>query len=122
MDDLFPATAGLAGQFTFNGQFTGNNGTSSGLSVADFMLGLPNDVQQGNGGGGNKYLRNSLFGIFGQDNWRITNNLNLNFGLRSELATAPQRNNGQDGNFDLITGAPTICSGEKTCPRIGHFQ
>jgi len=122
MNDLFPGTAGLAGQFSFTGQFTGNNTTSNGSSIADFMLGLPNDVQQGNGGGGNKYLRNSLFGIFGQDNWRITNNLTLNLGLRYELTTARQTNNGQDVNFDLITGAPTIGSGYNTYTGIGNFQ
>src|SRR6185369_8934776 len=85
MNDLYPGNAGLAGQFIFNGQFTGNNGSSAGNGVADFMLGLPQDVQQGNGGGGTKYLRNSLFGIFAQDNWRVKNNLTLNLGLRYEL-------------------------------------
>src|SRR5215813_10069337 len=64
MNDLYPGNAGLAGQFNFTGQFTGNTGSTLGDPVADFLLGLPEDVQQGNGGGGNKYLRNSLFGIF----------------------------------------------------------
>jgi Carboxypeptidase regulatory-like domain/TonB dependent receptor len=122
MNDLYPGNAGLAGGFIFNGQFTGNNAASSGSPAADFMLGLPQDVQQGNGGGGNKYLRNSLFGIFGQDNWRITNNLTLNLGLRYELTTARQTNNGQDVNFDLITGKPTIGSGYNTYTGIGNFQ
>ena len=122
MNDLYPGNAGLAGQFIFNGQFTGNNGTSAGNAVADFLLGLPQDVQQGNGGGGNKYLRNSLFGIFAQDNWRIKNNLTLNLGLRYELTTARQTNNGQDVNFNLITGAPTIGSGYNTYTGIGNFQ
>ncbi len=122
MNDLYPGNAGLAGQFLFNGQFTGNGGTSSGSSVADFMLGLPQDVQQGNGGGGNKYLRNSLFGIFAQDNWRFRNNLTLNLGLRYELTTARTTENGQDVNFDLITGAPTVGSGYNTYKGIGNFQ
>ena len=122
MNDLYPGNAGLAGQFIFNGQFTGNNGASAGNAVADFLLGLPQDVQQGNGGGGNKYLRNSLFGIFAQDNWRIKNNLTLNLGLRYELTTARQTNNGQDVNFNLITGAPTIGSGYNTYTGIGNFQ
>jgi hypothetical protein len=122
MNDLYPGNAGLAGQFIFNGQFTGNNGASAGNGVADFMLGLPQDVQQGNGGGGNKYLRNSLFGIFAQDNWRIKNSLTLNLGLRYELTTARQTNNGQDVNFNLITGAPTIGSGYNTYTGIGNFQ
>lgn len=122
MNDLYPGNAGLAGQFIFNGQFTGNNGASAGNAVADFLLGLPQDVQQGNGGGGNKYLRNSLFGIFAQDNWHIKNNLTLNLGLRYELTTARQTNNNQDVNFNLITGAPTIGSGYNTYTGIGNFQ
>jgi hypothetical protein len=122
MNDLYPGNAGLAGQFIFNGQFSGNNGTSHGNSVADFMLGLPQDVQQGNGGGGNKYLRNSLFGVFGQDNWRIKDNLTLNIGLRWELITARGTNNGQDVNFDLITGQPKIGFGYNTYNGIGNFQ
>ncbi|HEY2116242.1 MAG TPA: TonB-dependent receptor, partial [Candidatus Angelobacter sp.] len=122
MNDLYPGNAGLAGQFIFNGQFTGNNGASAGNAVADFVLGLPQDVQQGNGGGGTKYLRNSLFGIFAQDNWRIKDNLTLNLGLRYELTTARQTNNNQDVNFNLITGAPTIGSGYNTYTGIGNFQ
>lgn len=124
MNDLFPGNAGLAGQFTFTGQFTGTGPTGSvgGNSAADFLLGLPEDVQQGNGGGGNKYLRNSLFGIYGQDNWRITSHLTLNLGLRYELTTARQTNNGQDVNFNLITGAPTIGSGYNTYNGIDNFQ
>ena len=67
-------------------------------------------------------MRNSLFGIFAQDNWRVKNNLTLNLGLRYELTTARQTNNGQDVNFDLITGAPTIGSGYNTYTGIGNFQ
>ena len=122
MNDLYPGNAGLAGAFAFTGQFTGNNAGSSGSPAADFLLGLPQDVQQGNAGGGNKYLRNSLFGIFAQDNWRIKDNLTLNLGLRYELTTARQTNNGQDVNFDLITGKPAIGSGYNTYGGIGNFQ
>jgi outer membrane receptor protein involved in Fe transport len=122
MNDLYPGNAGLAGQFIFTGQFTGNNTNSNGSSIADFMLGLPQDVQQGNGGGGNKYLRNSLFGVFAQDNWRIRENLTLNLGLRWELITARATNNNQDVNFNLITGTPTIGSGYNTYNGIGNFQ
>jgi outer membrane receptor protein involved in Fe transport len=122
MNDLYPGNAGLAGQFSFNGQFTGNNGTSRGEPIADFLLGLPNNVQQGNGGGGNKYLRNSLFGIFAQDNWRFRSNLTLNLGLRYELTTARKTTNGQDVNFDLITGAPQVGFAYNTYGGIGNFQ
>src|SRR5215813_8176652 len=122
MNDLYPGNAGLAGQFTFNGQFTGNTGTTGGSPVADFLLGLPEDVQQGNGGGGNKYLRNSLFGIFGQDNWRVTNHLTLNLGLRYELTTARHTINGQDVNFNLITGNPGVGVSYNTYKGIDNLQ
>jgi hypothetical protein len=122
MNDLYPGNAGLAGQFTFTGQFTGNTGGSNGSAAADFLLGLPEDVQQGNGGGGNKYLRNNLFGLFAADNWRIRENLTLNLGLRYELTGARTTNNGQDVNFNLVTGVPTIGSGYNTYTGIGNFQ
>jgi hypothetical protein len=122
MNDLYPGNAGLAGQFTFNGQFTGNTGTTGGSPVADFVLGLPFDVQQGNGGGGNKYLRNGLWSVFAADNWRFKDNLTLNIGLRYELTTARTTNNGQDVNFDLITGVPKIGFGYNTYKGIDNFQ
>ena len=124
INDIYPGNAGLAGEFDFTGQFTGNSATGNGgtRALADFVLGLPTIVQQGNGGGGNKYLRNSLFGIFGQDNWRLKNNLTLNLGLRYELTTARQTSNNQDVNFNLKTGQPMVGSGYNTYTGIDNFQ
>ena len=124
MNDLYPGNAGLAGQFNFTGQFTGTGptGATGGSAAADFLLGLPEDVQQGNGGGGNKYLRNSLYGIFGNDTWRLTDHLTLDLGLRYELTTARATKNKQDVNFDKITGVPTIGSGYSTYTGIDNFQ
>jgi hypothetical protein len=98
---LFPGIEGLAGLFNFNGQYTGNPtpGTaslplSSGSGLADFLLGLPNNLGIGSGTG-NRHIRNNLWGVYGQDNWRIRPNLTINVGLRWELNTprTPQDDN-----------------------------
>lgn len=121
MNDLYPGNQGVAGSFTFSGQFTGNTGTSGGSGVADFLLGLPSDVQEGTPF--HLRLRNSLFGAFVQDNWRITSHLTLNVGLRYELTTprgdASSVNN---VNFNLFSGAPEIGANYHTYNGIDNFQ
>jgi hypothetical protein len=107
---LFPGIEGLAGLFNFNGQYTANptittGGVplSSGSGLADFLLGLPNNLGIG-AGTGNRHIRNNLWGVYGQDNWRIKPNLTINLGLRWELNTprTPQDNNAV--NYDLFGG------------------
>ena len=44
INDVYPGNEGVAGGFSFTGQFTGNGGTTGGNGVADFLLGLPADV------------------------------------------------------------------------------
>jgi hypothetical protein len=51
---FYSGNEGLAGQFTFNDQYTGNtlNGTTTnGVPEADFVLGLPQQLGVGAGGG-----------------------------------------------------------------------
>ncbi len=65
--------ADLNGSFNFYG-------TEAGLDFADFLLGTPSLYTQ------NQlrafYGRNKYVGIYGQDSWRVTHNLTLNYGLR----------------------------------------
>jgi Carboxypeptidase regulatory-like domain/TonB dependent receptor/TonB-dependent Receptor Plug Domain len=125
MNDLYPGIQGLAGQFTFSGQFTGNTGSSNGNAVADFLLGMPEDVQEGTPL--HIHLRNSLFGGFVQDNWQVAHNLTLNLGVRYELTTPRgDMNPANNVNFDLVTGTPEIGTNYQTYkgkdniqPRVG---
>ena len=65
------------GDFTFNGQYTGN-------AAADFLLGLPAQFRQGSG---DPNLDGSswTYALYGQDEYRIAPRLTLNYGLRYEV-------------------------------------
>ena len=93
---LYPGNEGLAGQFSFNGQYTGSGS-------ADFMLGLPNSLGIGQGVG-NRHVNNSLYSVFIQDNWRIRRDLTLNLGLRWEVNTARAAQDGNAVNYALFGG------------------
>jgi hypothetical protein len=78
-----------SGSLTFNNLFTQQASDTSvltpsslGLSMAAFMLGIPSTaaatIQQGFA------YRNHYLAGFGQDSWRLTQNLTLNVGLRFE--------------------------------------
>jgi hypothetical protein len=100
---LYPGNEGLAGFFNFNGQYTGNGTTSTGAGLADFLLGLPNNLGIGEGVG-NRHVRNNLWGVYGQDNWRIKPNLTLNIGLRWELNTPRTAQDDNAVNYQLFGG------------------
>ena len=114
---LYPGNEGLAGFFNFNGQYTANptlvNGIplSNGSGLADFMLGLPNNLGIGSSLSGNRHVRNNLWGVYAQDNWRLRHNLTLNVGLRWELNTPRAAADGNSVNYQLFGGdliTPTI--------------
>ena len=92
------------GNFTFNGNFTRQSvpgGNRGGRPVADFLLGtafrsnISNSVYMN--------LRAPWNHFYVQDDWRATNKLTLNFGLRYELS--PPWIEKEDGiaNFDIDT-------------------
>lgn len=63
----------MDGNFTFNGQLSGDG-------LADFMLGRASAF--GQGGGEFKDLKGTRWGFFIQDNWRVNQRLTLNLGVR----------------------------------------
>jgi hypothetical protein len=63
----------------FNGSFL-FFGTETGSDFADFLLGAPSQYNQSQLQP--FYGRNKYVGLYGQDSWRITRGLTLNYGLR----------------------------------------
>ena len=65
------------GAFTYTGQWTGN-------ALADFLLGFPTSARSGVGDGGED-ARTTWLHLYAQDDWRVRDNLTVNYGLRYEL-------------------------------------
>jgi len=91
-------------------------GTATGSGLADFWLGnvagltsSPRDF----GGQVSKpaELRGNTFGVFGQDDWRVTPTLTLNLGLRFEDHTPLAEIDNQAVNFGLYTGTIYTATG-----------
>jgi hypothetical protein len=105
-----------SGGFTFNGNATGNN-ASSGDAYADFLLGYPSAVARSypatNFGGQGLYKQ-----FFVQDDYRISDRLTLNMGLRYEYSPWLDGYKGQIGTFDPTQAKPIIVSGTGTVPDL----
>jgi hypothetical protein len=87
----------------------GPGGNYSGNSVggdpgADWALGLPQDVSRGASTGG-WHHRNWLYAGFVQDDWRATDSLTLNLGLRYEARTPWVETNNRQASVNISTGA-----------------
>jgi hypothetical protein len=104
---FYAGNNGRTGFINFNGQFTqgpsGTSPTSKAVSEADFVLGLPNDLGRGLSSG-TWGQRATIYGIYGQDDWRVTDNLTLNLGLRWEYHTPLVEVEDRQANFGLFTG------------------
>ena len=88
---------GAAGQIGFTGQYTGN-------AEADFMLGLPSYMAYGQGFAGTVGQRNSAIGAFFQDDWRVSEHLTLNLGVRWQTFTPIYEVGNRMTNFGEYSG------------------
>lgn len=77
-DDAWQDNSQSHGSFTFTGRYTG-------IAYADFLLGYPNTT--GNATPSDYVVRynSSQYGLYAQDDWKVSPKLTLNYGLRYDL-------------------------------------
>ena len=74
------------GSFTFSGKFTEDaaKDPTTGSALADFLLGAPQETTI-DVASAKSYLRDNVFDVYAQDDWRARSNLTLQYGLRYEF-------------------------------------
>ena len=82
----------------------GFSGVYSGDPVADLLMGVPNTTRTSLGTGPTENLRTWYQAYYVQDNYKVSRNLTLNYGLRWEHRSPPIEVNNRVGSFDVATG------------------
>jgi hypothetical protein len=105
---FYAGNNGELGLMDFNGQFTSTDSASAGNGAgdggADFVLGLPQTIGRGTSTGATWQQSSSIIGIYGEDTWRVTDNLTLNLGLRYDAHTPWVEANNKQANYNFATG------------------
>jgi len=95
------------GTFSFTGTATSGSAANSGSDVADFLLGIP-DASNIGFGNADKYLRQSVYDAYLQDDWRATPQLTINVGARWEYGAPVTELKRRLVNLDVATGFSAI--------------
>src|SRR5216683_1591557 len=106
---FYSGNSGSLGAINFANAFTSSALTtgSGGAPEADFFLGLPQKVARGIAGGG-WGQRSTIFAGYVQDDFRVSNHLTVNLGVRYEAHTPWVEQSDREANFGLISGALQI--------------
>jgi hypothetical protein len=117
---LFTDSKSYAGQWSFDGSMTQNAARTAGTgdAFADFLLGYPRQVTRSfpadTFGGQANYWHGYV-----QDDFKVSNTLTLNLGLRYEYSPWLAGYKGQVGTFLPGTARPIVVGGEGDTPDLG---
>jgi hypothetical protein len=108
----FLAGSNATGNFAFTGLFTEDaaQDLTTGSSIADFLLGLPQSTTL-NSSEAKSYLRDNVVDAYAMDDWRMLPSLTLNYGVRWEFFAPYTEKYGHladvltnpDGGFTSVT-------------------
>ena len=98
--------AAPSGSLSFTGTYTNNPASSGGTGAgfADLLLGLPVSSSKSLLGSGVPYNSYSEYGGFIQDQWRVSQKLTVNLGLRWDLFTPVTERRNRLSDFFLNSG------------------
>lgn len=90
--------------------FTSNATTypTSGYALADVLLGRPASTRRVPNYPSNWYQSTTSVGLYAQDDYKLTSNFTLNYGVRWELYTPTVEKYNHESSFNAATGAISI--------------
>ena len=104
MNPFYAGNNGRTGFIRFDGRFTANTAAgSNGFAEADFFLGYPAVTGRGVNTGSWGH-RKWILGFYFQDDWRATDTLTLNLGLRWEYHSPLVEVADRQSNFEPFSG------------------
>ncbi|HEV2396428.1 MAG TPA: TonB-dependent receptor [Candidatus Sulfotelmatobacter sp.] len=117
-----PSDSNRTGVYAFNHNGTGSLGVGGGLDWATFLLGDVTQLSRYVSTSTNAAERQHRMFYYGQDTWRITPKLTLNYGLRWEVYF-PEYVNGKDnGGFANIVQGVVRVAGENGIGLNGNIN
>jgi hypothetical protein len=115
------------GAFTFTGAATEsstNNSATTGSDLADFLIGVP-DTSQIAFGNADKYLRQPVYDLYANDDWRVLSILTINLGARWDYGAPMTELKGRLVNLDIApnftAAAPVLGSDPLGSITGGHY-